>query len=464
MVGRTRLFICFLILCLFVLLLSISAMAATGTVDNVDPVAYLPAIAKDYSPYLRWAVAISRTTEIDLAAVAETGSGDLAVAGWAGDETRGWLGLFKPNGALAWQKFYEGAAFVDMQPVENDGVIAVGSLDTTEGWRTVGTVLRLHQDGTIRWVRYLEDETYLKPYAVGVWAEDNFVILGHRWNLPFVWMFDDDGLVEWQVSTGFVGSYEGLKTTAANDDSIFVFGRAFDQGGFLLKLHPYTGAIIWQKRYQVRFYWEEWDCPIIEDITFTSDGGYAAVCSCEDRDPALLKLTNSGDVAWMKTYNIPGGEFKSVLERDGGHIIVAGEQSLNEASAGFIMQLEPDGDVVWAKTYSMEGDGTIEALVASAAGGYVAIGSTGDQSGWLIRPDKSGLLAPSCDLQAPAAITATLQSDVQADTLDWTMAATSYESYLGTPDISPGDLVSTRLCPAPLSVTGARLPLVTRCR
>ena len=233
--------------------------------DEIKPVAFLPVVRTDY-PYQRWAETVSGSRANGVTAVVETAGGGFVLAGWAGNEATGWLGHLKPDGVLAWQKVYEGVAFVDMNAARNDGYIAAASPDVPDGLQTVGAVVRLGPDGAVRWARYLEDDTFLALYAVDTAPNGYFLVLGYRWNHPLIWGLNGDGDVVWQRSPGSVGWYDGLRVTA--DGTVFVFGETQDNSAFLLTLNL-DGTIAWQKMYQPS---EGWDCPWIKDIVSTSDG------------------------------------------------------------------------------------------------------------------------------------------------------------------------------------------------
>lgn len=424
-----------------ILLFCVVSVFSAETPGDVDPVIYIPVIKRD-RPYLSWVETIGGSKGGGFGAVAETMGGNFLLAGWAENEQTGWLGLLSPAGELSWQNLYSGTAFVDMKAVGEDGFIAVTSREEEDGWRRVGALVRLGPDGAVRWVRYLEDETFLTPYAVAILPGGGFVVQGHRWYHPFVWGFDVHGNVAWQRSTGFVAAYRGLKVTA--DGAIFVYGNTFDEDPFIMKLNA-DGTIAWQKEYA-------WDSPLgspINDIVSTTDGGYVVA-----GEVGILKLAGSGDPAWVRSYswiyNVIG--FSSMVEIEGGHLIVAGGyyDSSYEGAVGAIMELEADGDVVWSNSYGVLGSRSeLFLLIESRKGGYVATGSLGEDGSWILRLDETGSAGPDCDLIKPIEVSVSAQQEIVIDSSAWEMAMTDYPTYLGTPTVSPANLVVARLCPAP---------------
>lgn len=136
------------------------------------------------------------------------------------------------------------------------------------------------------------------------------------------------------------------------------------------------GNLDWQK-----VYWSEgYDLASISIIIQMGDGGYVVAGGMRiddygNSDMWILKLDNSGNLIWQKSYGGEGYESAhSILPTTDRGLIVAGTADPNDVSDydGWILKLDSSGNIQWQKIYDMWG---VFALREIIDGGYVAIGS-----------------------------------------------------------------------------------------
>ncbi len=196
------------------------------------------------------------------------------------------------------------------------------------------------------------------------------------------------------------GTYnEGVFPIVQTPDSGFVAAGARGPGGpyhFLVLRLDKLGAILWAKEYRGPI----WDWA--EDITRTSDGGYAVVgwsnsFGAGDLDILLLKLDSSGNLTWARTYGGTGEEMAwSVIQTsDGGYAIAGATTSFGAGQdEPIILKLDADGNLTWARTYGGGGSGYFWSVIQTADGGFAAAGfiSFGAElpNALIVRLDQSG--------------------------------------------------------------------------
>jgi len=135
----------------------------------------------------------------------------------------------------------------------------------------------------------------------------------------------------------------------------------------------------------------------------TADGGYVVAGGTEPEsaglsDVWLIKVDESGDEEWTKTFGGSGNDYANSVEQtsDGGFIVVG---STNSYGAGYfdayLTKTDADGNQVWAKTFGGTGGEGGASVRQTSDGGYVIAGSTesfgnGQGDAWLVRTDASG--------------------------------------------------------------------------
>ncbi|NUO02050.1 MAG: DUF11 domain-containing protein, partial [Saprospiraceae bacterium] len=159
------------------------------------------------------------------------------------------------------------------------------------------------------------------------------------------------------------------------------------------------------------------------DVEQTIDGGYvvAGATQSDDGDVTghhgqnetdfwVIKLSESGDIAWQKAL---GGsswdEARSIRQTNDGGYIVAGSSESNDGDVSgnhgskdyWIVKLNETGDIVWQKSLGGSGEDQPFEIQETSDGGYIAVGfshsNDGDVSGnhgdadyWVVKLNATG--------------------------------------------------------------------------
>ena len=359
---------------------------------------------------VEWSKSFGYTSYESASFIRQTTDGGYIIAGCTGHSCGPWILKLGPRGDLQWQWEYLGY-YDDSISVVNQtsdgGYIASGSTSIEYG-NSDAWVLKLAEDGSIQW-----QKVYGGPDGEG---------------FGFIQQTEDGGYI------------------VAGTTSSFGTGS----GDFwVLKLSG-EGAIIWQRSYggEMR--------DSLSSIHVTVDGGYVVVGRTSSFDEVsaniwVLKLLGDGKIQWQKTYDIPDLYLTSsiVLTPDGGYIlagIIKPTSGFHPPSDIFIMKISDSGDVLWSKTYGGSGDDNARDMQQTSDGGFIVVGYTksfgvGDYSDILVfKLSADGTISSSCsaltiqDISVTVADTSVSTMDTDAmveDTSAFVREANIYEYDIG---------------------------------
>lgn len=136
----------------------------------------------------------------------------------------------------------------------------------------------------------------------------------------------------------------------------------------------------------------------------TRDGGYVIGGSTlsfgvGNGDVWVLKLDETGNILWQKTFGGTGFDYATSVQqtRDGGYVVSAGTTSFGGGEDDWwLLKLDPSGNVIWQKTFGGIGFDFLQSVQVTRDGGYVISGSTGSfgrgTDAWLLKLDSSGAI------------------------------------------------------------------------
>ncbi len=239
-----------------------------------------------------------------------------------------------------------------------------------------------------RWIKSYGGDASDIAYAIAE-SPDGYLVAGKTESFgggnSDLWVINTDkvGNVIWEKSIG--GTYyewvEDAIYVPNEGYIILAITVSFGAGKndfWLLKMNE-DGDILWQKTY---------GGPEVEQpakVIATDDGGYAVVGTTNsfsddgNDDMWLIKLDNLGDVEWQKTYGGIDTENAYSLDEtsDGGYVIGGDTFSFGAGSFDYmIVKLNETGNVEWAKTYGGDNGDTAYDLSASYTGEYILAGKT----------------------------------------------------------------------------------------
>ncbi len=317
-----------------------------------------------------WAKTYGGTKDDEATAVALAPNGDIIVVGYtysfgAGDGDV-WVLRLDADGNVKWQKTYGGkyrdeANAVALAP--NGDIIVAGWTDSFRAGYADAWVLRLDSEGNVKWQKAYGGSYYDGAYAVALAPNGDIIVAG--WTLSFgaggsnVWVLrlDENGNIRWQKTYGGSGDDEAYAVAVANNGDIIVAGYyGANWGGsggdvWVLRLDE-RGNIKWQKTYGGGSDDEATAVAlapngdvIVAGYTY-SFGAYG--------DAWVLRLDENGNVKWQKTYGGSSTDVAlAVALASNGDIIVAGFygaiwNSKNgdwEKGDVWVLRLPPDGNL-----------------------------------------------------------------------------------------------------------------------
>ncbi len=163
---------------------------------------------------------------------------------------------------------------------------------------------------------------------------------------------DPNGIPLWAVSNGAI--FEGTDAVESPNGDICAVGFSMDPGGAqitMIKLDA-AGNMIFCKEMGGAGH----DRPY--GLRRAVTGGYILAGFTEvgvvDADPLLVRLDDSGNVLWAKSYGYPGGDgFWTVESLPDGSFLAMGYNTIAAGSnaATILVKLDSNGNVLWSKLY-----------------------------------------------------------------------------------------------------------------
>ncbi|RLI80952.1 MAG: hypothetical protein DRP01_11435, partial [Archaeoglobales archaeon] len=310
--------------------------------------------------------------------------------------------------AQQWAITYGGSDWDEallIQETDDGGYIVAGS---TESFGAGGDfwVLKLNENGNVEWQKTYGGSDYDRAESIQQTDDGGYIVAGSTYSFGAGWSdfwvlkLDEDGNVEWQKTYGGSGWDEAYSIQQTSDGGYIVAGvtDSFGAGGdfWILKLNE-SGYIEWQKTYGGSDYDYAWY------IQQTNDGGYIVAGYTKSfgagyYDFWVLKLNESGYIEWQKTYGGSSDDFaKSIQQTDDGGYIVAGFTGSFGAGGGdfWILKLNESGNVEWQKTYGGSDYDRAESIQQTSDGGYIVAGSThsfgaGLDDFWVLKLNENG--------------------------------------------------------------------------
>jgi hypothetical protein len=206
----------------------------------------------------------------------------------------------------------------------------------------------------------------------------------------------------WAKTYGETNDDRTIALTQTSDGGYVIAGYTLSFGAgmsdfWVIKLDS-SGAVVWEKTYGGT------NNESVSTIVQASDGGYivagysASFCS-SSFDIWLVKLDNSGTVAWQKTYGGTNADnaFSLVQTSGGGYVIAGYTKSFGTGKCDvLVMMLDSSGAVTWEKTYGGTNDDIAYSMAQTSDGGYIVAGCTksfgaGGYDAWILKLDGSGI-------------------------------------------------------------------------
>ena len=244
------------------------------------------------------------------------------------------------------------------------------------------------------WAKHYAENEYEAARCIKQVSANEYIVAGFTGGVDYtgrldIWILNLDsiGNINWQKTYNGVGDEEDYPTSIqlTVDGGFILAGNTWPDGATLLdtiwvlKL-DYRGDISWQKSFGGTNFSRDYPTCIQQ----TSDGGYVVTGFTSSfgvggDDAWLLKLTNSGDVAWQKTYGgIYNDFFQTIIQTADEGYIAAGKTDSFGVYGNYqfwVVKLDSNGNINWQKMYR-ESDGGIASILQTSDGGYMMVGNT----------------------------------------------------------------------------------------
>ncbi|MBF0318778.1 MAG: hypothetical protein HQL01_03085 [Nitrospirae bacterium] len=324
-------------------------------------------------------------------------------------------------GLPLWQYTYGGTGDEDIQSIKatSDGGLIVAGYTTTFGAGQYDMwIVKLSSTGAIQW-----QKTYggpLTEYAKSIeqTPDGGYIVVGYTASFGAgahdIWLLrlNADGSVRWQKTCGGPGLENTYAVRQASASGFIVAGQANNfnllpssgnQDVWLLKLGE-SGNIEWQKSY---------GGPGIESVYTvenTAEGGYIFAAYSDsfnagDLDVWIVKLNADGLILWQKAEGGSGDDQAFSISRmpDNGYVAAGDTNSFGAGGLdAWVFKINAQGEVLWQKTFGGGLDDSAHAYSSAvyADGGIAIAGQTssfgaGGSDLWVIRLSKDGTLPVS---------------------------------------------------------------------
>ncbi len=290
---------------------------------------------------INWARTIGGSNYDPAYCAIQTSDGGYAIAGRTQSYGAGLYDayVFKLNPALSlsWASVFGGTGqdrFHSVVQTDDGGYVAVGSTNSFTGTYTDFLMVRLDASGGLVWARAFgqanSDDT---AYAV-IEAPDGYVVAG--------------------------GSRQGI------------YGWDF----LVLKLDE-NGNLLWAKAYRGG------NDEIAHSLIRTPDGcylvgGWTQSFGAGNWDYLVIKIDESGNLIWAKTYGGAGHDdyiFSLTETSDGGFAIAGASFSFGAGERDFlVIKTDPLGNLIWARTFGGASYDEAWSIVQSPDGCFTVVG------------------------------------------------------------------------------------------
>lgn len=329
--------------------------------------------AQTQSPNLLWSNFYGGSSHESASSIKSTKDGGSIVTGytysndgdvsykhsWGGTDI--WVVKLNRLGEIEWEKTYGGTYHdhsTSILETEDGGYILTGYTTSSDGdvvgkrsdWSDDGWVVKLSSNGLIEWQRILGTRNTDKLESVTLVKGGGYVVAGYS--------FNSDGIR--------------------------------DADGWIVKLDS-IGQIVWEKRYggsqndRIMCVQQTFDNGfILTGYTNSNDGNISQ--NKGDSDLWVLKLNESGDLEWIKTYGGTREEIGYSIKQtlDSNYIVAGvslssnGDLTKNNQNSYdvWVVKLNFNGDIQWQKNYGGSGWDSAKEVLVMQDGSFVVGGYT----------------------------------------------------------------------------------------
>ncbi|TDX08379.1 putative secreted protein (Por secretion system target) [Flavobacterium sp. S87F.05.LMB.W.Kidney.N] len=323
-----------------------------------------------------------------------------------------WIWKMTEKGELDWQKSFGGSGFDMLQSIKNTsdgGFILAGTSSSAKSFQKKENckglsdfwVIKLNAAGDEQWQRTIGGNGQEELLCAFQTKDGGYILGGSSSSSPnsiSTSKFDEKSLI--------TDPYAKSEKSRGNMDY------------WIVKLDK-QGVIEWQKTYGGQY------ADLLRSMEQTSDNGYILAGYSNSPisgdktegnkgagDYWVLKLNDTGEIQWQKTYGADGDDQPYVIHqtKDGGYIVGGNSNSSSALSSQggivgngtdyWILKLDEEGEVVWSKTFDFGKVDILTSLVENNDGTYLIGGharNSGPRSGGGLMSKAASLIAKEKD-------------------------------------------------------------------
>ncbi|MBI2836687.1 MAG: hypothetical protein HYX75_00090 [Acidobacteria bacterium] len=303
-----------------------------------------------------------------------------------------WCLKVDSSGNITWQKTYGGslidAAFTIQQTLDG-GYILAGYTTSFGAGSYDAWCLKLDGSGNVTWQKTYGGSNIESVESIQQTTDGGYILAGYTASFgaggsdAWCLKLDNSGNVTWQKTYGGSSNERAQSIQQTTDGGYVLAGdtTSFGAGGYdawCLKLDN-SGNVTWQKTYGGSSH------ETAQSIQQTTDGGYVLACythsfGAGSYDAWCLKLDSSGNATWQKTYGGSSSDTAQSIQQttDGGYILAGETASFGAGSYdAWCLKLDSLGSITWQKTYGGSGSEDASCARQTSGGGYAIVGRTG---------------------------------------------------------------------------------------
>ncbi len=302
-------------------------------------------------------------------------------------------------------------------------------------------VLKFDSNDNLQWQKVYGGSSDDKAYKAISTSDNGITIAGYSKSNDgdlnsnegfedfWVLKLDNNGTIQWQTTTGFLGVDQAFSLTQTTDGGIFVGGildvtSSNGEGNSLAKTQ-HAGGDYWAIKLnsngdiEWRNYFGGTNTDTCYDVVETTDG-YILVGSSDSTDVDInnnkgsydfwiIKIDNAGNLLWEKNF---GGteidEARAITKTNDGNFIIVGDTrsndqdiSINNGGADlWVIKINNDGELLWEKNFGGSNFDVARSINKTSDGGYVISGSSrsldngftnqGQNDAWILKISSEG--------------------------------------------------------------------------
>jgi uncharacterized delta-60 repeat protein len=253
-------------------------------------------------------------------------------------------------------------------------------------------LIKLNPQGALEWQKVIDAAVEVGDHCIQQ-TKDGGYITAASMNDALVVKLNPQGQIEWQKIFGG-NAYDIVNAVEQTFDGGYIVAgstNSFGAGSYdiwILKLNE-SGDITWQKTYGKEMY--DFGLSIHE----TRDGGYAVAGQFDNYSGCAFKLTSQGNVEWFRI--LGDVTMTDIQESPGGGFVVAGAARGGAGGVDlYVAELSPRGTLKWQRIYGSGEDDWGHSIQCLSDGDILVAGGRPFSSArgndfWLLKLGSTGL-------------------------------------------------------------------------